>query len=178
MGYPQQCKASDRDVHPSGLRLRWRNPPTPLVRGALEVLSLSPCGLHKFPPDKGGKGGSIPDNKPLAEKARQNRKNPTPAEPMGWIEVPQNKPPRSRTISTGRITTWRVDRPDIRTQTALISPDGLSLYNSRFMSPRPPDNARSAVFGRNKWLTWIPHRRPSEFAGIRHKRRRVRAACP
>ncbi len=95
----------------AALRLRWYNPPTPLVRGALEVLSLGPCGLQKFPliretletlslspcgfqkfpPDKGGKGGSIPDNKSLAEKARQNRKNPTPAEPMCCIEVLLNK---------------------------------------------------------------------------------------
>ena len=71
----------------AALRLHWRNPPTPLVRGALEVLSLSPCGFQKFPPDKGARGGSIPDNKSLAEKARQNRKNPTPAEPMGWTRA-------------------------------------------------------------------------------------------
>ncbi len=89
----------------AALRLRWRNPPTPLVREALEALSLRPRGFHEFPPDKGGKGGSIPDNKSLAEKTRQNRKNPTPAEPMCWIEVLQNNPPRSRTVSMRRITT-------------------------------------------------------------------------
>jgi hypothetical protein len=75
----------------AALRLHWRNPPTPLVRGALEVLSLSPCGLQKFPPDKGGKGGSIPDNKARSEKAPQNRKNPTPEEPMCWIEALQTR---------------------------------------------------------------------------------------
>ena len=54
----------------------------------MEGLSLSPCGLQKFPPDKGGKGGFIPDNESLAEKARQNRKNPTPPpEPMGWTRA-------------------------------------------------------------------------------------------
>ncbi len=32
------------------------------------------------PSDKGGKGGYIPYNKTLTEKAQKNRKNPTPAE--------------------------------------------------------------------------------------------------
>ena len=131
----------------AALRLRCRNPPAPLIRGALEGLSLSPCGLQKFPPDKGGKGGSIPDNKSLAEKARQNRKNPTPAEPMGW-RGPAKQTPRSRTISMRRITTWRVDRPDIRTQTAL--------------SPRNSGESRSPeVFGGR----WIAGQAPNDRLG-------------
>ena len=44
-----------------------------------------------YPPDKGGKGGYIPYNKALTEKARQNRKNPTPAEQKLWYEVLENK---------------------------------------------------------------------------------------
>ena len=45
----------------------------------------------RFPPDKGGKGGYIPYNKTLTEKARKNRKNPTPAEQKLWHEVLQSK---------------------------------------------------------------------------------------
>ncbi len=48
-------------------------------------------GLHDYPPDKGGKGGYIPYNKSLTEKARQNRKNPTPAERRLWFEVLRHK---------------------------------------------------------------------------------------
>ena len=50
-----------------------------------------------FPPDKGGsrgvggKGGYIPYDATLTEKARENRKNPTPAEKKMWFEVLQNK---------------------------------------------------------------------------------------
>ena len=44
----------------------------------------------QFPPDKGGKGGYI-YNKTLTEKARKNRKNPTPAEQKLWHEVLQSK---------------------------------------------------------------------------------------
>ena len=45
----------------------------------------------QYPPDKGGKGGYIPYNPTLVEKARENRKNPTPAEKKLWFEVLQNK---------------------------------------------------------------------------------------
>ena len=48
-------------------------------------------GFQKIPPDKGGKGGYIPYNKSLTEKARQNRKNPTPAERKLWFEVLRHK---------------------------------------------------------------------------------------
>ena len=44
-----------------------------------------------FPPDKGGKGGFISYNRSLTEKARQNRRNPTPAERKLWFEVLQHK---------------------------------------------------------------------------------------
>lgn len=43
------------------------------------------------PPDKGGQGGFIPYDKALTDKARENRKNPTPAEKRLWFEVLQNK---------------------------------------------------------------------------------------
>ena len=46
---------------------------------------------EQFPPDKGGKGGYIPYNKALTQKARKNRKNPTPAERKLWHEVLQGK---------------------------------------------------------------------------------------
>ena len=55
---------------------------------------------HSYPPDKGGKGGLlhssgkggyIPYNKTLTQKARENRKNPTPAEKKLWYEVLANK---------------------------------------------------------------------------------------
>ena len=36
--------------------------------------------IISYPPDKGGQGGYIPYNTALTEKARENRKNPTPAE--------------------------------------------------------------------------------------------------
>ena len=44
-----------------------------------------------FPPDKGGKGGYVPYNRSLTEKARQNRNNPTPAERKLWSEVLRRK---------------------------------------------------------------------------------------
>ena len=44
-------------------------------------------GRKEFPPDKGGQGGYVPYNKTLTDKARQNRKNPTPAERKLWFEV-------------------------------------------------------------------------------------------
>ena len=48
------------------------------------------------PPDKGGRGvggqgGFISYDKTLTNKARENRKNPTPAERRLWFEVLQNK---------------------------------------------------------------------------------------
>ena len=46
---------------------------------------------HSYPPDKGGKGGYIPYDKTLTQKARENRKNPTPAEKKLWYEVLANK---------------------------------------------------------------------------------------
>ena len=47
--------------------------------------------IISYPPDKGGKGGYLPYNTALTEKARENRKNPTPAERKLWFEVLQNK---------------------------------------------------------------------------------------
>lgn len=44
-------------------------------------------GRKEYPPDKGGKGGFVPYNKALTDKARQNRKNSTPAERKLWFEV-------------------------------------------------------------------------------------------
>ncbi len=58
-----------------------------------------------FPPDKGGQGGAFPEkraqrgpkrdfplyNPTLINKARQNRKNPTPAENKLWCDVLQGK---------------------------------------------------------------------------------------
>ncbi|MBI5057271.1 MAG: DUF559 domain-containing protein [Nitrospirae bacterium] len=43
------------------------------------------------PPDKGGKGGFIPYNSELTQKAQENRKNPTPAEKKLWYEALQDK---------------------------------------------------------------------------------------
>ncbi|MDO8692342.1 MAG: endonuclease domain-containing protein [Dehalococcoidia bacterium] len=45
----------------------------------------------EYPPDKGGKGGYIRYNPSLTEKARENRKTPTPAENGLWFEVLQGK---------------------------------------------------------------------------------------
>ena len=54
--------------------------------------SASPRSNHQqSPPDKGGKGGYIPYDKTLTEKARENRKNPTEAEKKLWFEVLGNK---------------------------------------------------------------------------------------
>ncbi len=47
--------------------------------------------IISYPPDKGGKGGYVPYNKSLTEKARENRDNPTSAEQKLWYEVLQNK---------------------------------------------------------------------------------------
>ena len=47
--------------------------------------------IISYPPDKGGKGGYVPYNKALTEKARENRNNPTPTEQKLWYEVLQNK---------------------------------------------------------------------------------------
>ena len=46
--------------------------------------------IISYPPDKGGKEGYLPYNTALTAKARENRKNPTPAEQKLWFEVPQN----------------------------------------------------------------------------------------
>ena len=57
--------------------------------------NISPLSARKtdrqFPPDKGGKGGYIPYNNTLIQKARENRKNPTPAEQKLWYEVLQSR---------------------------------------------------------------------------------------
>ncbi len=45
----------------------------------------------QYPPDKGGKGGYIPYNPTLKEKAKNNRKKPTAAEKKIWYEVLQNR---------------------------------------------------------------------------------------
>ncbi|MBI2304387.1 MAG: DUF559 domain-containing protein [Chloroflexi bacterium] len=45
----------------------------------------------QYPPDKGGRGGCVPYDPTLVEKARENRKNPTPAENKLWFEVLQDK---------------------------------------------------------------------------------------
>ncbi len=42
-------------------------------------------------PDNEHKGGYIPYNNALPQKAQENRKNPTPAEQKLWYEVLQNK---------------------------------------------------------------------------------------
>ncbi len=42
-------------------------------------------------PDNEHKGGYVPYNKTLTQKARQNRKNPTPAEQKLWYKVLQSK---------------------------------------------------------------------------------------
>ena len=47
--------------------------------------------IISYPPDKGGKGGFLSYNPALTEKARENRKTPTPAEQRLWFEVLQNK---------------------------------------------------------------------------------------
>ena len=46
---------------------------------------------QSYPPDKGGKGGYIPYNKTLTQKARENRKNPTAAEKKLWYEILESK---------------------------------------------------------------------------------------
>ena len=74
-------------------------PKSPLSEGLDTEPPKSPLseGLAVYPPDKGGEGGStakggyIPYNKALTEKARENRKNPTSAEKKLWYEVLQNK---------------------------------------------------------------------------------------
>jgi very-short-patch-repair endonuclease len=63
---------------------------TPFSRGQSNNPPLS-GRLPYYPPDKGGKGGYIPYNPDLTEKARENRKNPTPAENRLWFDVLQNK---------------------------------------------------------------------------------------
>ncbi len=68
---------------------RSLNPPNPsqppLVRGGADRGETS-----RLPPDKGGLRGVKPFvayNKNLTELARQNRKNPTPAETRMWSDV-------------------------------------------------------------------------------------------
>ncbi len=46
---------------------------------------------HTAQNNKGGKGGYLPYDKSLTPKARENRKNPTPAERKLWSEVLQRK---------------------------------------------------------------------------------------
>ena len=55
----------------------------------VSFIEVKPHITH--PPDKGGKGGYIPYDNSLTPKARENRKNPTPAEGKLWREVLQHK---------------------------------------------------------------------------------------
>ncbi len=58
----------------------------------VSYIEVKPHVFH--PPDKGGSRGVrgyIPYNKALTEKARANRKNPTPSEKKLWFDVLQNK---------------------------------------------------------------------------------------
>ncbi len=56
-----------------------------------DVAAIEVKPIVQYPPEKGGKGGYIAYNPALTEKARENRKNPTPAENKLWFEVLQNK---------------------------------------------------------------------------------------
>ncbi len=64
----------------AGMRKIFNPSQPPLVRG----------GEQAFPPDKGGSRGVklfLPYNKNLTALARENRKNPTPAETRMWHQV-------------------------------------------------------------------------------------------
>ncbi|MBI5885020.1 MAG: endonuclease domain-containing protein [Deltaproteobacteria bacterium] len=66
-------------------RAKWR-------KGREQNPSNSPLSggeRTNYPPDKGGKGGFIPYDTSLTEKARNNRKSPTPAEKKIWHDVLQ-----------------------------------------------------------------------------------------
>ncbi len=72
----------------------------PSNRAKVEPPKSSLSGGLCIPPDKGGKGGltshltkggHVPYNQALTERARENRKNPTPAEKKMWFEILQNK---------------------------------------------------------------------------------------
>ena len=71
-------------------------PPDKGGKGGYRTLERFPPDKERrkdqhFPPDKGGKGGYVPYNKTLTQRARQNRKNPTPAEQKLWHKVLQGK---------------------------------------------------------------------------------------
>ena len=97
-----ESKGKQRDI--SSLSERKTDRQSPSDKGGKDRQSPSDKGSkdrqfppdkgskdRQFPPDKGGKGGYIPYNKTLTEKARKNRKNPTPAEQKLWHEVLQSK---------------------------------------------------------------------------------------
>ena len=56
-----------------------------------DVAAIEVKPIIQYPPEKGGQGGYIAYDSTLTEKARENRKNPTPAENKLWFEVLQNK---------------------------------------------------------------------------------------
>ena len=72
-------------------------PPKSPLSGGLAESPLDKGDSSDSPLDKGERGGStfkggyIPYNKALTEKARENRKNPTSAEKKLWYEVLRNK---------------------------------------------------------------------------------------
>ena len=91
---------ADQQFHPdkgSTDCFEAQSPPSSIMntesKGKQGDMSSSPKRKtdRQFPPDKGGKGGYIPYNKTLTEKARKNRKNLTPAEQKLWYEVLQSK---------------------------------------------------------------------------------------
>jgi len=77
--------------------LDWAEADWPVIREYLssKPLQTSPCQgrLKGFPPDKGGLRGVglssafLPYNSTLTQLARENRKNPTPAESRIWHQV-------------------------------------------------------------------------------------------
>ena len=60
------------------------------VRSDVDGFSATRSHLP-HPPDKGGKGDYLPYNLQLTAMARENRKNPTPAEKRLWFEILQGR---------------------------------------------------------------------------------------
>jgi len=97
MGFPAPYQGDLENKENSPIKKTEDNPLNPPYQGDLESKDnpLNPPyqgDLHAHAPDKEGKkGGYIPYNKALTQKARENRKNPTAAEKKLWYEVLGNK---------------------------------------------------------------------------------------
>ncbi len=137
-----------------------RNPPRmPVPTGRIEVASRYPSRNGRLPEGMGW----------VVENVRPSTHNGT------HIAAPEHYTSRDGSRKVGdhrRRNPSRVVLP-AGSETRLSPPAGLACRGS---GRNRGGGARSGVIGSGRRQSWIIPRRPSEFAGIRHTHRRVRAA--